>query len=499
MEKSFKEKRIRKITHLYYSRQDVLNAIFDFSKNREVVPRYFDGFGKRPDSFFYKNDIFELVKKGATSFHCSEELWKDPLKIVTGMGEDEANNLRIGWDLVLDIDCKWFDYSKLAAKSIIKVLNEHGVKNIGLKFSGSKGWHIIIPWKAFPKELNGVDMKNLFPEIPKKIVEYIKFKAEKNLKEMLPENFFNEFKGAGIKKGVKCNKCSEISNEYNLVDFFCSLCKIGEQKKILFDSKKELRCPNCGNFFNIKNETAVYECPKCLISSDKNPDNFAGGIRLERDLFELMGLDVILVSSRHLFRMPYSLHEKTALCSVVISPDELDNFEIKNAEPMNVKVKNFISECQEGEANELLMQALDWYSSNPKKSISKAKGKFADFKVLNLKNVCEKDFPPCIQKILNGISDGRKRALFVLINFFRFIGMNKEDLEKKIDLWNKKNKLPLKQGYIKTQLSWSYKNKPIMPPNCREFYKGMGVCIPDSLCNIIKNPINYVVRKCGKK
>jgi hypothetical protein len=39
------------------------------------------------------------------------------------------------------------------------------------------------------------------------------------------------------------------------------------------------------------------------------------------------------------------------------------------------------------------------------------------------------------------------------------------------------------------------RKKPIMPPNCSEFYKGVGVCSPDSLCKLIKNPVNYVVKK----
>ena len=68
--------------------------------------------------------------------------------------------------------------------------------------------------------------------------------------------------------------------------------------------------------------------------------------------------------------------------------------------------------------------------------------------------------------------------------------------EKRIDDWNKKNPLPLKQAYIKSQLEWSYRAiKPIMPPNCKDFYLGIGACTPDSFCNKIKNPVNYVVRK----
>ena len=171
--KSFKEQRIRKITNLYYSNKEIQKAMFEFSKNREISPRYFEGFGKRPDSFQYIGDIFELVKKGATSFHCSEELWKEPLKIQTGMTEKQLNELRLGWDLLLDIDSKYIDYSKIMAKIIIQFLNFSGVKNVGIKFSGSKGFHILVPWKAFPKEINGIKTSDMFPEYPRIITKYI--------------------------------------------------------------------------------------------------------------------------------------------------------------------------------------------------------------------------------------------------------------------------------------------------------------------------------------
>ena len=71
MEESEKKERIKKITHLYYSKPEVQKAIYEFCKNREVCPRYYDGFGKRPDSLQYIGDIYELVKRGATSFNCS--------------------------------------------------------------------------------------------------------------------------------------------------------------------------------------------------------------------------------------------------------------------------------------------------------------------------------------------------------------------------------------------------------------------------------------------
>ena len=115
-----KEQRIREITHLYYSRLEIQKAIFEFSKNREIAPSYMmESFGKRPDSFQYTGDIFELVKKGATSFHCSEELWREPLILSTEMNERQLNELRVGWDLLIDVDSKYLDYSKISAELII--------------------------------------------------------------------------------------------------------------------------------------------------------------------------------------------------------------------------------------------------------------------------------------------------------------------------------------------------------------------------------------------
>jgi hypothetical protein len=407
-ESSLKEERIRKITQLYYSRDDIQKAIFEFCKDREVVPRYFEGFGKRPDSLQYQGDVFELVKKGATSLHCSEEIWTEPLNIKIGMNEQQLNELRKGWDLLFDIDSKYIDYSKIMAELIIKMLKFHGVKNLGIKFSGSKGFHIIIPSKSFPEEVNGVKTSSMFPEWPRIITKYIMNSVEKDLIE----------------------KISDLSKPNQYIKDF--------------------------------------EAPK-----------------------EVMP-DLILVSPRHLFRAPYSLHEKTALASAVLDPKKISEFELKEADPFKIKPKSFMPDVVKGEAKELLVQALDWdKEKNPEKEEKK---EFA-FKPIKLENLSDKQFPPSIQKILLGVDDGRKRSLFILINLFRSIGMDKEEFEKRIYDWNKKNKIPLHEGYIKTQLAWSYRNKVVSPPNFdKDYYKGIGIePTPEELR--FKNPVNYIARK----
>jgi len=496
-ENDIKKKRIKNIVQLYYSRPEVQKAIFKFCKNREVSPRYFESFGKRPDSLQYQGDVYELVKRGATSFHCSEEIWEDPLKISTNMNDKEYNELREGWDLLLDIDCKWFDYAKKVAEVIIETLKRTGIKNIGIKFSGSKGFHILVPWKAFPKEINGIKTSDLFPELARNVIGYIKDYSEKIFNEILPENFEKEFKNVEIKKGIKCKNCNKIASVYNQVELYCDFCKIGEIRKFLVnEEKRKHKCPECNRELVEKSLREIYECTKCKINSLKNSGNFTPS--QEVDLYSLMGLDLILVSPRHLFRAPYSLHEKTALASVVLDEDELKNFEIMDADPMKVKTKNFMPNSEEGEAKELVMQTLDWVKNREIKGTedsNKITGKFAEFKPIKLKEIKESNFPPSITKILEGLKDGKKRGLFVLINFFRSVGMEKEDLEKRIFDWNKKNETPLREGYIKNQLTWSYGRKPIMPPNFNsDYYKGIGILISPEETRM-KNPVNYMIRK----
>ena len=48
-------------------------------------------------------------------------------------------------------------------------------------------------------------------------------------------------------------------------------------------------------------------------------------------------VDIVLVSPRHLFRAPYSHHEKTALASIVITKEEIDNFKPTDASPLKIK------------------------------------------------------------------------------------------------------------------------------------------------------------------
>ena len=136
-----------------------------------------------------------------------------------------------------------------------------------------------------------------------------------------------------------------------------------------------------------------------------------------------------------------------------------------------------------------------------RKEKHKNHNKNKDYKQVKIPNPSNEIFPPCIKLILKGVKqDGRKRALFLLINFFKSLGLDNNELEKRINDWNEKNYKPLKKGYIASQLIWHNRQKTRLPPNCdKPNYKDLAVCYPDELCRQIKNPVNYAVKMYFRK
>ncbi len=419
--------KVKELALAYYSRKDIQSAIYNFSQGRETVPRYGEGFGKRPDALQYESDILAYVQKGATSFHVSEELWHDPLQIVTGMSQEETNKLRKGWDLLIDIDSKYLDFSKITAQLIARAFEFHGIKNYGIKFSGSKGFHLIIPWQAFPEEFQNQETKNMFPEWPRMICLYL-----------------NNFIRDSLEK------------------------EIGKTTSTIFSSTAKF----------IKDEDAQKKVMP----------------------------DLVLVAPRHLFRAPYSLHEKTALASIIVDKKTLEDFNPLHANPLGIRPLNYLPEARKNEAKELLMQALEWHleqekekkAGQPEKKINLGNRKFED---VEIKYITEETFPPVIKNILKGLKeDGRKRAVFILITFFRSLNFPQEYIEKTLEEWNKKNYKPLKEGYIKAQIAWFQKQKKMLPPNFdSEYYKAIGVYEMDALSEKTRNPAAYTQAKARMK
>lgn len=421
-----KEEKLKEISKRYYKQKSVQRALLETALNREVVPLYYDVFGKRPDTIMYEEDIKSLISRGATSFHCSEERWKDPLKLSLNLSKKELDDLRDGWDFLIDVDCKFIEYSKITASLLTEALYFHNIQTFGVKFSGGTGFHICVAYEAFPKKIFDIELKNQFPEIARLLLEYLKQMIKKELASRI----------------LDLDSLKEISE------------KTGKKEDEL----------------TIKNEF--------------NP-------------YSIVNLDSALISSRHLFRMPFSLNEKTSLISVVIPPRLIEKFNPKVAKPSDfISYKPFIKIPESEEGKEMLIQALDWKKKVSFDELSKTKPKIIQIKG----RVNEEDFPPCIKKALEGVKkDGRKRCLFILINFFRSIKMPEEETEKILKEWNQKNYKPLSERYLQTQLNWYRKQKEIWPPpNCdHPFYKEIGIYTPE--CEKMKNPLSYVARRLRMK
>ena len=523
-EKSGKEERVRRITQIYYSNKMIQEEMLKFASGREIVPKYFEGFGKRPDTLQYTSDILGLVKKGATSFHASEEIWENPLEIDSEMSAEDINRLRKGWDLVIDVDSKYLDYSKIATRLMIDALESFGIKNYGVKFSGSKGFHIIVGGRAFPEEYDGKKTKEMFPEWPRAICEFmtmaikpeynkivsgleINFEALKERTNLSKENIVE----------VVCPECGRACKKGKSVTFVCPQCKTSIKRKDVKITKRKLKCinDNCAGFFEVKNEEDYYYCEYCKISNINKTDysgkykaiytNYAkeqGGSGFVEGISgnKLAGLDLVLVAPRHLFRMPYSLHEKTALASVVIGKEEIEKFDpARDADPLRVKIGKFMPENEIGEGRKILAAALSWKKMQNSEEEKIGNKKYENYEGIEVKGVSEDMFPKPIKKLLMGLKEGKKRGLFVLLTFLKSLNFSPEFINQRIREWNKLNEPSLKEGYVKTQIEWHLKQrKKILPPNYSNdnFYRDLGLLEEKPK---VKNPIVEVMREIRKR
>ena len=221
-------------------------------------------------------------------------------------------------------------------------------------------------------------------------------------------------------------------------------------------------------------------------------DIFIEGGRIKVEDF--IDIDTILLASRHLYRMPYSLHEKSGLISLPIPCDMVLKFERSMAHP-----EKFIAplagylEPGDGDATELLRSSIDYVAKKPRE-IKKFKRSF------EVKDPVPEDcFPPCIKSILQGINDGKKRALFAVTTFLAEVGWSSEMIESLVNEWNAKNPTPLRDAYVQGQLRAFNTSK--RTPKCKNegYYLALDVCKPDSLCRTIGTPSQYAVQRMRRK
>ncbi|MFB6166689.1 MAG: hypothetical protein ABEJ62_00300, partial [Candidatus Nanohaloarchaea archaeon] len=366
----------------YYEQEELVEKIVEISRYREIAPTYPNGYGKRPDAINFPGDFHQLVEDGAVAFHASVERWRNPLLIDN---VDDLDDLREGWDLVMDIDCDHsFPLAKDTAELVVEELRQHGIENISVKFSGNRGFHIGIRSEAFPDTVPEVDepLARLYPRLARGIVDYIRDQLESQMKEKVREYGLEE--EMKVDTGWDPYQVSDIENDWG---------------------------------------------------------------------------------QRHLFRLPYSLHDGSWLVALPIEPGEIQGFEKEQAEPDRVDFETgFLEDYEEDEASNLVRKAVERLERIEQKKREKRKQrKDRDFDRPE-DAIPEEHWPPTIHNILEGLEDGRKRGLFILINFFRTVGYSWPEIESKIWEWNEKNAQALRESYVKTQLNWHKKRDEDVPP-----------------------------------
>lgn len=422
----------------FYKREDIQSAILKNAEGREVAVRFGDrGFGKRPDVLRYGRDILEFAISGATSFHISEERWLNPLQLSTDMAKGEQDELRTGWDLIIDIDSPDLEYSKLTASLIIGFLRHCGIKSISCKFSGNRGFHVAIPFEAFPERIGGSLTKRLFPEAPRRVAHYIQEKIKNHLSDIIIEK-----EGGNFERIAK---------------------KVGAEKK------EEVR------------------------RFDKNG-------RFVVDVDRFIEMDTLLISSRHLYRSVYSLNEKSGLASIPVEPEKITAFRKEDARPEAIgKVAGSFLESAKADQKEclaLFTEAFDFKPVSEADSSPKIGGALPEIDIPG-RAIPATVFPPCVLNIFKGLKDGKKRALFILTNFLKCCGWGNDEIKECIEKWNQANPEKLRQNIIHSHLrNKLVRGKPILPPNCSNpIYKELLVCMPDGLCERVKNPVQYAKKK----
>lgn len=480
----------------HYKRRDIQEAMINAAVDREVAVKFGDkGFGKRPDVLLYPNDIIEFAKQGATSFHVSEEHWRNVMQINTGMRKQELDALRKGWDLVIDVDCIVWNYSKLISHFVVQELKAHGINSISAKFSGNKGFHIGVPFGVFPRKVRGQPLSFLFPEGVRRIALYltekIKPKILKHIKQH--DSFSNIASQLGFPENELyksfCYSCKKIIKEQkNKIEFICLHC---ESKEEGTEEERYRICKKCSMIMKRLETSMQLYCPYCRSTH----------IGEELDISSLMQIDTVLISSRHLYRMPYSLHESSGLCSLPLNPEKILEFEKVMAQPEKVSASfSFLSSPHlvSGEGEQLLYDAFDFIPEKDKKEDFEVKKYDKSEEEIQQEAIPPEFFPPCIKSGFDGLRDGKKRFLFIALNFLLSCGYNFTAIDIMFKEWNKKNPEQLREVFLKGQQRYAQQTKKrLPPPNCdnKGYYADIGICKPDNICAKIKNPVQYAKYK----
>jgi DNA primase large subunit len=484
----------------YYLNDEILTKLLNV-RDRECAVRYGDSFGKRPMIFQYPEDVKRLIRSGATSFHVSEERWYNPLILKTEMRKEQFDSERKGWDLLLDIDCKLFDISKIFAGLITRFLKTEGLNNFSVKFSGGSGFHILIPYEAFPSTIAGTDINRMFPDTPMAVSIFMKNSLRDKLGESMKERFGIKSIAKMLSREEKELLSDDELDPYKVVELDTVLISERHLFRMQYslNEKKWLASVPIrnGRLDEFSLEEAKPEAVDTKIDFfDVNPSKNEAE-KLLRDAYEGkdMSLELGSIIKDTLEEIYKSRNVNAYSTSQYIERLEKIGYskivDITNRKPQEV-VEDIVNSTDLGRRAAIMIIERSKKEAEKQNLIPK-RVYVPSFRTAA---VLSENIPPCIKAIEAGLADGRKRSVFILTNFYRSLGKTQDDVATLLYGWNKKNKPPLKEGYIRQQVAYAFRNKSYPPPNCEAegYYKYFNVCFPNEVCRTIKNPLSYYTK-----
>lgn len=485
---------------------------FSPESGKELIPAkgLLEVYHQCQPKLFVKNRVLQtMVKKESTSRRYVKRIidWFNTTKAV----EYTPRSKRIlrHYERLLDADLMFHKVrrvKKTKRTSLVYDVTVEDAENffgghqpILLHNSGNKGFHIAVPFEAFPKEFNTQATKDLFPEAPRRIAYYLLDYLSTHYVEEQDQHLVFD-KRYKIRKKTLAEKLGKDS--FTKTSYYDSegVELTEEEAQRYLHKKTYLLCGICGHVSASggQNAEALQLCPRCnSIMQEEATAGKSVRVRKQFDPLAIIEVDTILIAHRHLYRMPYSFHEKSGRVSVPVRTQDVLSFKKEDAEAAKADLSiPFLDRAaaKEGEATKLLIAAYDFDPHVEEEGFTGEKRTFE----IPAEAIPEEYFPPCIQTMLKGLKDGRKRAMFTLINFLRGCGWEHDKIEETLHAWNERNDERLREVEIKGRLRYEKTKKEHLPPhNCKRYYQDFGVCKPDALCSTIKNPLQYAKRKAA--
>lgn len=134
--------------------------------------------------------------------------------------------------------------------------------------------------------------------------------------------------------------------------------------------EKEIIRREGGSIDNISKRTGL--SPKELITTTEDE---LRKTKKKLDVGKFLEIDTILIAPRHLYRMPYSFHEKSELVSIPINPNKVMEFKKDMAKPDNVRFEHeFLKRSvKRDEAKTLILNSFDYKPKKRRRKTSKSK------------------------------------------------------------------------------------------------------------------------------